>query len=288
MELHGLSQVCKTLLGHSTLGKAINAGLDPHLSVASDILHLPYEEAKKRKKELTIDNARQVGKVANFGIPGGLGAPKLVMFAKKSYNVSLTEDEAKQLKKQWLQTWPEMRDYFYLIGRMTDNAEGRAVFKHIKSNRWRGDASYTSTCNSFFQGLGADAVTAAGYVISRACYTDRSSPLFGSRLVNCIHDEFILEAPIDRAHEAANEMGRIAAEVANEWMPDCPFQPLEALLMSRWSKAAFPVFGADERLTAWRPEDWKSVRGPEGHPITVPVDNERWLKTSLGWCLRRN
>lgn len=255
--------------------------------VAAGVLKISYDEAKRRKKEPEVDNARQVGKIVNFGVPGGLGAPKLVLFARKGYNVTITEDEAKKLKKVFLETWPEMRDYFYLVGRMTDNAEGRAVFKHLRSNRWRGDASYTSTCNSFFQGLGADAATAAGYAISRACYIERGSPLFSSRIVNFIHDEFLLETDIAVGHEAANEMGRIAAEVANEWMPDCPFQPLEALLMSRWSKAAFPVFGADARLTAWRPEDWKSVKGPEGHPITVPVDSERWLKTSLGWCLRR-
>lgn len=286
LELHALSQVCFDLLKFSSLGKAINAGLDPHLSVAKDILRVSYEEAKARKKEDDVDDARQTGKVANFGIPGGLGAPKLVLFAKKGYNVTFDPDPekalefAKNLKKTWLQTWPEMRDYFYIIGRLTDNAEGRAVFQHLRSNRWRGGASYTSTCNSYFQGLGADAATAAGYEISRACYVEEDSPLFGCRLVNFIHDEFILEAPIARAHEAAVEMGRIAAKVANEWMPQCPFAPLEALLMSRWSKAAFPVYGADNRLTAWRPQDWKIVQKQ-----TVPVNDNAWRKTTLGWQL---
>lgn len=284
LELHALAQACIDLLGYSSLATAINNGLDPHLAVAAQILKIPYAEAKARKKEDEVDKARQVGKVVDFGVPGGLGAPKLVMFAKKGYGVHMTEEEAKGYKKIFLETWPEMKDYFALVAALTRNQDGRdgkgrATFQHLRSKRWRGGATYTSACNSYFQGLGADATTAAGYAISKACYVEKNSPLFGSRIVNFVHDEFILETDVGLgAGLAANEMGRIAAEVANEWMPDCPFQPLEALLMSRWSKAAFPVFDSAGNLAAWRPEDWKIVKKE-----TVPVDQLAWRKENGQW-----
>lgn len=37
---------------------------------------------------------------------GGLGAEKLVLFARKSYGVLLTEERARELKAQWLERWP--------------------------------------------------------------------------------------------------------------------------------------------------------------------------------------
>ena len=44
-----------------------------------------------------------------------------------------------------------------------------------------------------------------------------------------------------RAHEAAQELGRLLVAGAAPWLPDVPIKT-EPLLMRRWSKLAKPVF----------------------------------------------
>ena len=112
LELYTLAQCCVSWVGKSNLADALNAGLDPHLAMAAQILGTTYEDAKANLNREDVDNARQTAKVANFGFPGGLGIEKLILFAKKAYRVELTYEQAKRLKEQWFATWPEMLHYF--------------------------------------------------------------------------------------------------------------------------------------------------------------------------------
>ena len=249
-ELRTGAQVCLNIIGRSLLSEALNAGMDPHLQIAATILGLEYETALEMKaaKDPVIDDARQTGKVANFGFPGGLGITRLVYFARKQYNVILTEDEARALKQDWLRAYPEWGDYFQYVGRLVEGAGSR--IEHCYTGRYRGDVSYTEACNSFFQGLAADAAKAAGFLISKACYVDTHSPLYGCRIVNFIHDEFILEAPEETAAEAAEELARLMVEGAKPFLPDVP-PSAEPYLMRRWSKSAHPIRDNAGRLLPW-------------------------------------
>ena len=187
-ELRTVAQVVLVALGiRSRLAEALNAGFDPHLELARRILEISYDEAKARIHEDEVDLARQTGKVGNFGFPGGLGIVRFVHFARKQYGVILTERQAIELKRYWLAAWPEFDRYFAWVGDQCD--EAIPTVKQLYSNRVRANVSFTEACNSYFQGLAADAAKAAGFLIARACYVDTSSPLFGSRPCNFVHDE---------------------------------------------------------------------------------------------------
>jgi DNA polymerase-1 len=222
--------------------------------MAAKLLCISYEDGVRLKKagDARFDDARQTSKVANFGIPGGLGAEKLVLFARKSYDVVLTESQAKDLKKEWLEQWPEMHSFFSHVAGLVDGDSGEATVQQLFSNRWRGGCHYTACANTFFQGLGADAAKRATYLVSRACYVEQNSPLFGSRIVNQVHDEIILETDDSpKAHDVAVELGRLMVQGANEFLPDVPAR-CEPLLARCWSKAAKPVY-KDGRLVPWEP-----------------------------------
>jgi DNA polymerase-1 len=240
LELRTLAQVCLRLLGHSRLAEVLNAGQDPHLMVASQILGRPYDWCLEHIKDPDVQLARQTGKVANFGFPGGLGADKLVLFARMTYRVRMTVEEARKLKRTWVLTFPEFGDYFKYIDTL-GGADGTFNVQHLFSNRLRAGVFYCVACNSFFQGLGADAAKAAGYLIARACYYDRESPLYGCRIVNFVHDEWILEVPDDEGHvratAAADELARLMIVGAEPYVPDVPMGA-EPQLMRRWSKKA--------------------------------------------------
>jgi DNA polymerase-1 len=254
LELHTLAQTCVSLFGQSHLAEVLNAGFDPHTAFAADILRIPYEEAVARKKagDEAVDNARQTAKVANFGFPGGLGFESLCVFARKTYGVFLTEQRAKELKDAWLERWPEMRLFFRHCSDLVSEDTGRASVVQLFSNRIRGGCFYCAACNTWFQGLGADAAKRALYLVSRACYAELESVLYGSRPVNFVHDEIILETDDSpRAHDVAVELGRLMVQGANEFLPDVPARA-EPLLARCWSKKSKPVF-AEGRLVPWAP-----------------------------------
>lgn len=250
MELRTVAQVCLALFNFSRLAEALNSGMDPHLEMAARILGIDYDEALRRKKagDEAVDNARQTAKVANFGFPGGLGAARLVDFAKGTYGVELSESEAHQLKRVWLQSWPEFQRYFDWMGQICDQINPR--IEQLYVGRFRGGVSFTEGCNSMFQGLAADAAKNAGFLVSKACYVEPSSPLYGSRIVNFVHDEIIIETPEENAHAAAMELARLMVEGAIVLMPDVP-PKVEPLLMRRWSKKAKPVKDEEGRLLPW-------------------------------------
>lgn len=254
LELYTLAQCCVSWIGYSKLADALNAGLDPHLSVAAQILGISYEEAARRYElgDEAVDNARQVGKVANFGFPGGLGIDKLIVFAKKTYKIELTREKAQELKATWLRTWPEMQDYFARINRLC--IDGRADVESLFTERFRGGATYCAACNSGFQGLGADCAKNSAWEITKAEYVHSASPLFNGRIVAFVHDEFIVEVDDnEKAHDAALELARIMVEGANKFLPDVPIplSKMKPLLMRRWSKKAKQVRDEEGRLIPW-------------------------------------
>jgi hypothetical protein len=253
LELCTLAQTCIWMFGHSTLAQIINEGKDAHSMVACRILSIDYDTGMKRKKDKAdkeFDNARQTGKVANFGMPGGLGAASLVSFAKATYDVDLTEEQARWLKGVWFETLPEMRDYFKCIDSMM-GTDGYGTIMQHKSMRIRGGVPYTAACNTFFQGLGADAMGDAGWRLSRAQYNEPGSVMFGSRTVNDVHDEFIVETKDDAtAHDVAKGLEQVIVSTLSEWMPDVKISA-PPMLMRYWSKEAKAVYDDNGRLIPW-------------------------------------
>lgn len=262
LELRALAQVCLKLFGVSKLAEVLNSGRDPHLMVAATILGISYEEAVRRNAEQDdeVDDARQTGKVANFGFPGGLGIESLILFAKRSYKVVLTQDDAKLLKEQWIQTFPEMGLYFSYIGEMTArNLDGLAAVEQLFTKRIRSGIPFTVACNTLFQGLGSEATKNAGWLISKACYIEKDSPLYGCRIVNYIHDEFLLECEEHRAHAAVMELVRLMILGATPYFPDVLPTVSKPIVARCWSKKAKQVWkiggnkraGSQDVLIPW-------------------------------------
>jgi hypothetical protein len=274
LELRCMAQVCVTLLGRSELARVLNAGADPHLMMAGNMLGVSYDQAVARASEekraraearawarakfgdetaaaqlvpTPVDDARQAGKVANFGFPGGLGFEKLILFARKTYGVRLDEPKARWLKGVWLQTFPEFRLYFDMVRSWQDGSK-LVTFRHL-NGMIRGGARYTAACNSLFQQLGAVATGEALFDLQRAAYAEPASPLFGARLDNYVHDDYIYEVLESSGHESATELVRIMCAAARRHLPDVP-PSAKPQLMRYWSKDAKPVKVAG-RLVPW-------------------------------------
>jgi DNA polymerase I-like protein with 3'-5' exonuclease and polymerase domains len=263
LELCTLAQVCLDLFGWSSMADALHAGQDLHLRMAAAILGITYDEAHARKKTPEVKEMRQLAKAANFGYPGGLGAASFATYAHATYGVTVTEEESRALKAQWLAAWPEMRLFFDHVG---EKLAMRDSFDLVqpRSGRVRGGVGYCDGCNSHFQGLASDGAKAAMFFIQQESYTGFSelwtreehatpSPLYGCRMVAFIHDEFVLEVPeaIDLARAATTRLLEVMVQGMGIYVPDVPIKA-EPTLMTRWYKDAEPVYDDAGNLLVWK------------------------------------
>lgn len=261
IELRTWAQICFSLFGESKLREALNAGIDPHTQLASLLLGMPYEQALEEfhaNRKGRVYLPRQASKAANFGFPGGAGYARWREYARSNYHVDIPEDDAsapldaKRVKTFWREAWPESWLYADWCTAQCDAGNGAGLVEQVFVGRFRGGLRYPELSNTLFQGLASDIAKSAHYSVTRACYIEPASPLYGSRPVNFVHDEVVTETPDNgHAHEAAAEQERLMIAAARPLLPDITNIECETVLARRWSKAAKPTKDANGRLVPW-------------------------------------
>lgn len=261
IELCTWAQACLDLVGKSDMAEAIRAGLDPHVDMGVEILRaegrdVDYKACVVARKggQSWAKDARQLAKAANFGLPGGLGAATFVAYAKATYGVELTEEKARDLKVVWRSKWSEADAYFAHVSGLQQFGASSFTVTLPQSGFVRAGCTFTSGCNTFFQGLAARGAKEALWLLTKACYG--ADPLLaGCRIVAFVHDEFILEVPAERerAHAISERVQKLMLEGMQRFVPDVPIKA-EPTLMARWYKEAEPVWGADGILELWTPK----------------------------------
>ncbi len=283
IELRTWAQICLWVLGHSRMGELLNVGLDPHLDLGARILGIAYDDAKanyKHEKTLPkeapkpVSDARQLSKIGNFGLMGGMGAETFVGFARDQFDIVLTVEMSKKLRAEWLRTWPEAEPYFAWIKQghawtPKRRADGSIVLggphnrpikvttiKHFVSGMVRGGAVFTDASNNYFSALAQTIGKEAMFYIARECYDEsQQSILLGSRPINWIHDQVLVECLDDEhAHDKAMRVAAIMDGVAELRLPDIKTKS-EPCLARRWSKDAAAIYDARGRLLAWEEKE---------------------------------
>lgn len=251
VELRALAQSCLEILGWSEMANALRRGEDLHLALAAEFIGIDYATAKHRYDQndpIIIEN-RHTAKQVNFGLSGGMGAAKFAIACINNGtplitdpNASLSDHiaRAKTLREAWFRKWPEMRLYLKHAGNITGDF-GDCTIIQPWSERIRGGLDYCSCANTYFQGRVADGAKLALWRVAYACYVDKTSVLYGSRLVLFLHDEIILECPLDKIHDCGIELVKILCDAVQEVIPDIPITST-SVAMLRWWKGGKPVF----------------------------------------------
>lgn len=250
IELAALAQVCYTMFGYSKIRDALIEGKDLHLVTAAAIMEVPVESLDP--KDPHVKDMRQTAKMPNFGVPGGMGPETFCFMAKTQFGVEISIEKGTAFIAAFKTAFPEVVSYFAWISKETANPHGSFNLTQLFSNRIRGNVQYTQAANSMFQGLAADGVKHAMWLISRECYIDKESPLYGTRMVAFIHDEVLAECPEDRAPEAADRLSALMVEGMKAYLPDVPVKA-EPALMRYWYKDAETVRDSAGRLQIWEP-----------------------------------
>jgi hypothetical protein len=291
-ELSTHAQSCLWIVGWSKLAEAINSGMKVHDALGAKMAGVSYEDMlANQKANKFLKDCRQAAKPGNFGFPGGMGAPKLVLQQRKQGPDTVTPDGRKykglrfcvliagatecgvEKVTEWkkrpipptckkcIECAEDLRAKWF-----AQWPENRPYFEFVAnevdtkgevvqhvSKRIRGGLEFCAAANGYFQGLLADIGKTALCRIMKESMTDRRSPLWGSRVVLFAHDEMFGEAPVECAPEAADRITAIMEDVAEEYLPDVKLTA-EPCIMERWYKGAECVRNEKGRLIPWRPK----------------------------------
>jgi DNA polymerase I-like protein with 3'-5' exonuclease and polymerase domains len=102
IELRTLASVCLRRIGRSRLAEVISEGIDPHMYTAAMMMNLSVGEFAQLPPDIKKFK-RQAAKAINFGVPGGLGAKRLAVYAHANYGVELTVDQAATFRNKLIQ-----------------------------------------------------------------------------------------------------------------------------------------------------------------------------------------
>ena len=204
--------------------EAYRAGTDLHRLTAAKVLG-------KAEDEVTKEN-RQLAKAVNFGLLYGQSAPGLVRYAATSYGVTMTGDQAQEIRKAFFRAYPKIRQWH---NRSHPEAEYGAKDVRTRLGRRRlmpGTASnwerFTALVNTPVQGGTADGMKQA-IVFAAQRIPD------GSRIVSTVHDELVIECPEQDAEIVRDIVTAAMTEAMSALFPEVPVE-VEANICSTWAE----------------------------------------------------
>lgn len=216
LELCTFSQSAIDLGIHSEMAAALIAGFDLHTKLGAKFAGVTYEQlaAAIAANDKDATRWRKLAKGPNFGLPGMLGPAGLVSYCKANFGVVITIDEAEVYTNAWREEWPEHEPMFRWVQERTGKDYGSRGLVVVPGNvpHVRGGCTGPEGANCLFQPRAAYGARGGVFETSRRMYTEPRSALYGSRLVNFIHDELLAESPKERAHDALAEMQAVMVE----------------------------------------------------------------------------
>ena len=158
-------------------------GEDLHRKTASAVLGI-------NKSEVTKEH-RQLAKAVNFGFLYGQEAKGFINYAKDSYGVSITLEEATEAKERFLSTYPNLKRWQFRTRQETRHSlkvkTPCGFIRKFKDPKH----TYNQSLNTPIQGGGAEVLLKALALLDQALDYQKA------KLVNCIHDEIVLEVDED-------------------------------------------------------------------------------------------
>lgn len=297
-ELCSVSQICLWEFGYSELAKILNnLDRDAHLELGTRIyaedptigkdagatFHangVTWREQYAWGYTLQADlsrrgiykDVRNLAKGPGFGLWGGMGADRLIDYCHAGYGVDLTLEQSRKVIAIWKEMLPETNDYFDMVkknlagGRKVKYGEKiRGTITQYKTGRIRGQVGFCDASNGYFQSLTADYKKEAMRALWIEMYARETSPLYGCRMLDDVHDEIVSEVPRARLAEIGPYMSKVIIDAAQPYCPDVKLIA-ETSACYRYSKAAGdPVFNKHGELIPWEekpgydgapPPDW--------------------------------
>jgi DNA polymerase-1 len=205
--------------GDEELTKVFLTGGDPHRHTASLVMKVPEDQVTEEQ--------RRRAKAPNFGVSFGMGKDKLIAYARKSYNVKLTPDEAEKFKQTFLENYSgvaawqkKMSDEMPDVLR-TKSGRGCCFFDP--------DDEYNARLAFPIQGTAADGMKQAMVLL----YPHLKR--LGAQIILAVHDELLVEAPEEHADAVKELMREHMIAGMHKYVPTVPIV-VEPEVRSTWGK----------------------------------------------------
>lgn len=182
IELCAISSICLKLFKHSVMADLINQDKDLHKYAASKMYNVPEDQVTKEQ--------RQTAKILNFGLIANMSPQTFVGHAAK-FGLTITLEESTHLKTEWIKVFPEFSKYW-------KRGFGRTVIL-TDTGLIRGNCSYTEGLNFPMQSRVSEGAKIALYSLIKSGY----------KVVGFIHDQILVEHPLEEAQTALEEVKKI-------------------------------------------------------------------------------
>lgn len=206
----------------TALLKALLSGEDLHCVTASQMFNIPLDAITKAQ--------RAAAKQLNYGIMYGLGAPGLAA------RIDCSAEEAEALIRKYFAAYSGVAEWLKEAGnravgeRENRTRSGRLIyFKYDAQDRSQVAATQRLGKNSPIQGSSADIIKRALALIYEA--------LKGrdAKIVNCVHDEIVVEAAAAEAEDCARLLEREMSKAGQEFIHSIPVT-VDAIVSDAWIK----------------------------------------------------
>jgi len=191
---------------------------DLHTLTASLLLEKPVDRIDKKD--------RQAAKAVNFGLIYGMGAVGLQQYARQSYGVEMSLEQAGQFRTKFFEAYRGIAQWHHRLMEFPAK-EGRTLCG--RRFMFSGKSSLPILSNSPVQGTAADIIKKAlGLLAKQLDGTD-------TWLIGVVHDEILLECPAVEAQSMAEMLKTIMEEASNTILQQVPAL-VEAKIASSWAE----------------------------------------------------
>lgn len=215
-DYHALQmRIAAKLAGDEALIRVFREGGDPHTATARALLG---------KQNVTKDD-RQIAKSANFSLLFGSSAKGLQAYAKMTFGVDFTLEEAERHRAKFFETYPGLAQWH------ADTKRGRVKETRSTSGRRRtlpDNAPMTWMLNSPVQADEADGLKLAlAYLWEGRHLCPEAVPVLA------VHDEIIIECPEEKATQAMGWLVSAMEQGMSRWLDPVPAK-VEASIQKTW------------------------------------------------------
>ena len=198
-------RVAAQISGDERMIRAYAAGEDLHKLTASLIANKPLDEVAKEE--------RQAAKAVGFGLLYGMGAKGLQSYARSSYGVAMTEEEATRFRQRFFEAYSGFAQWYEGVAKRRAN-ETRTLSG--RRRQWKTVPSLMQRLNTPIQGTAGD--------IAKLALARLPGELQGAdaRIVSMVHDEIIVECPEARAQDVAQILQNTMEAAGRELLSDVP------------------------------------------------------------------
>ena len=219
-------RIAAVVAGETKMLEAYARGVDIHEETAAAVLGIAVETVTREDRHLA--------KAVNFGLLYGQRAKGLVKYAALKYEVPLTVQQAEQIRKLFFARYQGLKRWH---SQAWKRAEERVLEVRTRLGRRRLLPNIATKWDRFSALVNAPVQGGAADGMKRAIVDLAANLPEGAFIVSTVHDELIVEAPLEIAEQVKELTCSAMVKAMSEIYPEVPIV-VEASVCSNWGAKA--------------------------------------------------